>query len=106
MLTKATNQSNQKIVNKMTYKVYTHRHTHVYIYTYALFHITLKVNVCSVLTSKCSNTTNCDKFWLFWVIFGWFWMVVGGCGWLWLIVPGCGCLWLVVGGCGWLHTLV
>ena len=34
------------------------------------------------LTSKYSSMTVCDKFWLFWVIFEWLWMVVSGCGWL------------------------
>ena len=58
----------------------------------------------------------CDKFWLFWVIFGWLWIHVGGCGcffgWLWVVVGGCGWfrivvdglerLCMVMDGCGWL----
>ena len=59
MLTKITNQPNQKLVNIMTYKVYTHRHndtqkridTHLHtqtqIHVYVpLFHITTKVSLC------------------------------------------------------------
>ena len=38
-LTKTANQSNQKMVNKMTYKVYTHRHTHRYIYNTHIYYI-------------------------------------------------------------------
>ena len=49
--------------------------------------------------------------WL-WMVFSWFWAVVGGldwlrwfgwggCGWFWLVFAGFGWLWVVVGGCGW-----
>ena len=46
--------------------------------------------------------------WL-WMVFNWFWVVVGGLdwlqwfwlGWLWVFLAGFGSLWVVVGGCGW-----
>ena len=54
-----------------------------------------------------NDITVCNKFWLFWVIFGWLWVAVdvfffwGGGG-----EGGYGWLKVVVSGCGWLHTLV
>ena len=57
---------------KQSIHTQTHRHTHIYIY--ALLHITLKVNACFSI-----SMTNCNKFWLSWVTFGWLWMIVGGC---------------------------
>ena len=43
LLLMLSNQPNQKIVNTMTYKAYTHRHAHIYI---PLFRTTVKVNAC------------------------------------------------------------
>ena len=60
MLTKTSNQPHSKCND------YTHRHAHMYIYH------------CFISLSKV-NIIVFDKFWLFWVIFGWLWMVVGGC---------------------------
>ena len=90
MLTKTTNHSNQKIVNKMTSKVYKKRDTLIYMH----YFISL-LNSTSV-SFQCSNMTVCDKCWPFLVIFA------GSCGWLWEVVDGCRWLWLVVAGYGWL----
>ena len=55
------------------------------------------------------NVNNFDGFgsevwenfgWLWVVVDGKFWLVVGGCGWLWLVLGGFGWLWVVVGGFG------
>ena len=54
--------------------------------------------------------------WL-WMVFSWFWAVVGGldwlrwfgwggCGWFWLVFAGFGWLWVVVGGFGSFLVLV
>ena len=51
MLTKSNNQSNQKIVNIITYKVYTDRYTHMYIYMH-WFISRPKSTPVSVLTRK------------------------------------------------------
>ena len=64
-------------------------------YIYHCFISLSKPTSVSVSTSKCSNITVCNKFWLFRVAFEWLWMVVYGCG----------CFWMVVGGCcGWLQV--
>ena len=97
----------------MTYKGYTHRHTHTCISTIVSYHYQSE-RLFLYEHLKCGKITVCDKFWLFGVIFGWLWMVVGGCGggcgWLWIVVDGCGWLWMVfwvvVGGRGWLWLVV
>ena len=59
MLTKTNNQPNQKIVNEMTCKVYSHRHIHVYI---PFFRITIKTpHLFQYEHLKWSNITVCDK---------------------------------------------
>ena len=85
--------------------IYTQIHTHVYI---PLFRITIKTQrLFQYEHLKWSNITVCDKSWLFWVIFGWLWMVVDSCGWIfWVVVDGCGWLRVVMDGCGWLWIFV
>ena len=51
MVTKTKNQPNQKIVNVMTCKVYTHRQTHTCVYNNASHHYQNSTSV-SVLISK------------------------------------------------------
>ena len=48
MLTKTTNQSIQKIVNTMTYKVYARRHTHTHVYTPLSKPMSVSVLTCKV----------------------------------------------------------
>ena len=97
----------------MTCKVYTHRQTHTLMYIHALFHITIKVNVCfSIITNKCSNVTVYDKFWLYKGILGYWWVVVDGCGQIYMVLDGferlndCNWLWVVLDSCGWLWVVV
>ena len=88
--------------------MFTQTHTRVYI---SLFRITIKPQrLFQHEHLKWSNITVCDKSWLFRVIFGWLWMIVGGflggCGSLWVVVDGYGWLWVFVGGFGWLWMVV
>ena len=91
---------------------YTQTCTHVYT---PLFLITSKTqHLFQYEHLKWIKITVCDKSLLFWVIFGWLWMVVGGflgsCGWLWMVfwvlVDVCGWFWVVEDGCGWLWVVV